>query len=92
MHIVGVEHHRLGVGARGSPRLDAGGQRPVAFGAQLGGIAFGLPVGLEVGLVALGVALDAHVGETLLIGRLLGLGEAGAGEHDQGSKERAQSV
>ena len=90
--VVAIEHHSLGVGARGGPRVAAGGERPVALGSQLRGIAFGLPVGLEVGLVALGVALHADVREALLLGGLLGLGEASAGQHDKGRDEGAQSV
>ena len=85
--VVGVRHHRLGIGPRGGPGIGAATQRLVGLGAQLArGLAARLPVGAQVGLVALGVGLDAGVGETLV----LRMGEA-RGQHEREAEEHAES-
>ncbi len=63
VHVIGVGHHGLRVGAGGGPGIVAGGQHSIALRLELAGAALGLPVGLQVGLVALGVAGDAGVRE-----------------------------
>ena len=89
--VVGVEHdglrHRR---ARRRGSVPAASRRsPPALSSAA--IALGLPVGLEIGLVALGVGLHAGVGEAHLLGPLLGVGKRYDGEADEEGGEHTES-
>ena len=91
LHVVGVEHDGLRVGAGRGPGIVAGGQHLVALRLELAGAALGLPVGLQIRLVALGVARDAGMGEPLLLGLGPGPSKARSKERDEKGEDETES-
>src|SRR4029079_1078206 len=91
LHVTGVEHDGLRVGAGRGSRIVAGGQHLVAFRLELPGAALGLPVGLEIRLVALGVARDAGMGEALLLSLGPGPSKARGKQRDEKGEDETES-
>src|SRR5262245_51547658 len=90
-HIIAVEHDRLRVSSSSASGIVAGSLDLVAFRPQFVGAALGLPLGLEIGLVAFGVGRDARVHEALFVGSSLYLHEADDEQRGNEGEDKTES-